>query len=94
MIARIKDRVASLRRWWSKPAPTGTRMQTFSEERLQQLRDEQTLVIKALAHLMMKVPVYARMHGNDLLAGTMNNLKMKRLELEAMIQALDEFLHS
>ena len=69
-------------------------MQHFSKEYLDRLIAEHKLVSATIAHL--KGPALNRMvasHGNDAVAGAVNNLRAKKVELEGQIDVLAEYLN-
>lgn len=70
-------------------------MNHFSQEFLDRLIAEHKLVSSALTHIMHnKYPLFVRQHTVDVVAGAVSNLRTKKVELEAMIDVLTEYLHS
>ena len=68
-------------------------MDHFSTEYLERLQNEHKLVATSITQLTVHdYPRYARAHGVDPVAGAVSNLKAKKVELEAMIDVLAEFL--
>lgn len=70
-------------------APTG-----LSSSRLDELVSEHKFTSACIAHLSSQFPVYARHHGNDATACAISTLKAKKVELEAAIEVLRQFLNS
>jgi hypothetical protein len=66
-------------------------MQHFSHEYLEKLIAEHRLV-SATAYQLSSSPMYARNHGAAV-AGAIDNLKLKRIELEGMIDVLQDYLN-
>lgn len=67
-------------------------MQHFSHEYLEKLIAEHRLV-SATMNKLSSSPVYVRNHGAQGVSIAVDNLKIKRIELEAMIDVLQEYLN-
>lgn len=66
----------------------------LSHARLQELVTEHKFTSACIAHLSSQFPSYARQHGNDTTACAISTLKSKKVELEAAIEVLQNFLNS
>ena len=71
-------------------------MQHFSQEFLEKLVNEHKLVSTSLTHLQGQGSYNqkARQHGIDAVVLAVTNLKARKVELEAMIDVLTEFLEA
>jgi hypothetical protein len=68
-------------------------MKHFSEEYMQSLINEHKLVSASVTQLLeTRYQWYARQHGADVVAAAASNLRIRKVELEAQIDLLDEFL--
>jgi len=68
-------------------------MQQFSDEYRQKLINEHKLVSTSITRLTTTDwPRQARQHGADVVGAAVSNLKAKKVELEAQIDVLSEFL--
>ena len=65
----------------------------FSKEYLENLQNEHKLVSAAISQITTHAYVrFARTHGADPVAAAASNLKARKVELEAQIDVLTEFL--
>ena len=68
-------------------------MQYFSEEYRQQLINEHKLISASIAQLSdIGYARYARSHGVDTIIAALSQLKTKKVELEAMIDVINEYV--
>jgi hypothetical protein len=69
-------------------------MQHFSEEYRQSLINEHKLISVAIAQLVdTGYGKYARTHGVDAVQGAASKMRIRKVELEAMIDVLTDFIH-
>lgn len=78
----------------TKPPQISVAHTTLSRSRLDELITEHKFTSACIAHLSSQFPVYARQHGNDATACAISTLKAKKVELEAAIEVLQNFLNS
>lgn len=68
-------------------------MQHFSDEYLQSLINEHKLVSASIKQLIEnRYQLYARTHGADTVSAAASNLRTRKVELEAQIDVLNDFL--
>lgn len=68
-------------------------MKHFSDEYREKLQNEHKLVSASITHLTTSGwPRFARAHGADVVTAAVSNLKVRKVELEAQIDVLTEFL--
>jgi hypothetical protein len=80
--------------WWRKPKPKEKHMQHFSHEYLEKLVAEHKLVSASIARL--KGTDYSRqqrIHGGVAVDSALATMFSKRVELEAYIDTLTEYLN-
>lgn len=68
-------------------------MQYFSEEYREKLINEHKLISASISRLVeIEYAKYARAHGADIVTLAVSNLKARKVELEAHIDVLTDFL--
>ncbi len=69
-------------------------MEKFSKEYLNDLIAEHKLVSASINHIAQVQPAkFYRTHGADAVSLALQNLNSKRVQLEAMIDVLDEYIN-
>lgn len=68
-------------------------MKHFSEEYLQTLVNEHKLISASISQMLeVSYSRYARSHGADVVAAAASKLRTRKVELEAQIDVLTDFL--
>ena len=67
-------------------------MQHFSREYLEKLVAEHKLISASIAHISTSGPRYCQRHENTTVSQAIQNLKVRKVELEGMIDVLSDFL--
>lgn len=80
-------------RWLAKPKKE-KHMDHFSQENLEKLVAEHRLVAASIAHMeKTEYPRFARTHGHDTVNGAISQLRIKKVQLEGMIDVLTAYLN-
>jgi len=83
-------------RFFKKPKPIEIpkHMELFSHDYKDKLVAEHRLVSAAIAHMSNPhvFTNFARTHGNDVCVESLTNLRVQKVQLEAKIDVLSEFL--
>jgi hypothetical protein len=81
-------------KWWRKPKPKEKHMNHFSQEYLEKLVAEHKLVSASLAQLKtVNYQRHSRVHGNAPVDLAIGNMAARKVELEAYIDSLSEYLN-
>lgn len=94
-----KSAMRKLLQWWlCKPPVKENHMNHFSQEFLDKLIAEHRLVSASILHLTGGTPNsaytrFARAHGPDAVDQARKNLYAKKVELEAQIDVLKDYLN-
>ena len=81
-------------KWWRKPKHKENHMNHFSQEYLEKLVAEHKLVSASLVQLKtLNYQRHSRVHGNVSVDTAISNMAARKVELEAYIDTLQEYLN-